>query len=54
MGGGAFRTARRPHLLPVAVDFVDGAGPTITLAPYLRDTCLTTVNLTIDAASAAR
>ena len=36
-------------LLPIAVDFTDGAGSTLTLEPYLRNSCLTTVNLEVGA-----
>lgn len=41
-------------LMPITVDYIDGAGATLTLAPYLRNTCLSVVTLRIDLGPSAR
>lgn len=41
-------------LMPITTDYIDGAGATLTLSPYLRNTCLSVVTLRIDLGPPAR
>lgn len=41
-------------LMPITADYIDSAGATLTLSPYLRNTCLSAVTLRIDLDPSAR